>query len=142
MNQVSIIPIGTDANLQAGYAFVANDSLGAFDMAFENVGDNTAYLQLRTYDGVSAPSGYVNLGAAFSLKPRATHTSHLVVLSSQVGIFGSGNTVVNASVAIRNKGNLRGAQIDIKTGGRKGWGFDQAFNVKSFTSPGWPAVLP
>lgn len=141
MNQQSIIPIGSNATYLAGYAFAANEVLGNVDFIFENVGPGTAYIRLKTYDGVSSPSGYADLLPAFTIVPKGTVTKSLSLLSTRLGIFGSGNTRLNVSTAIRNKANLRGAQIDFVTPGKKGYAFDKATNIGEFQSPGYPAVL-
>ena len=137
MNQNSSVGFGTDANILAAYAHAANDRLGNFDLVVENTGANTLYLQVREHDGVTSPSGYANLGAAFTVVPRGTVTRSYLLLSKQIGFFGSGNTTANISTAIRNPADLRGAQIDIVVQGRTGWGFDNAFDKKAFRSPGW-----
>jgi hypothetical protein len=166
MNQLSAIGFGPDANVFAGYAQSANDRLGAIDFIVENtsgqqagVGANqpagaTLYLQLRQYDGNTSPSGYVNVGTAFVVPPGGTQTKHFNLLSKRVAFFGSGNTAVATTVAgltgaatatkanitavIRNKSDLRGAQIDIIAGGRRGWGFDEAFNRTELTKKWGP----
>ena len=129
MNQVSSIPFGTDATLLAGYAYRANDRLGNVDLVIENTGSNALYFQLKEQTN---PSGaFVAVGAAQSIVPKGTKTVSYNLLSERVGFFGSGNTTANVSFVIRNKGNLRGAQIDIVVTGRRGWGFDPGFNQNS-----------
>ena len=135
----------------AGYAQSANDRLGAIDFIVENttfdeknLTSATLYLQLRQYDGTTSPSGYVNVGTPFVVVPGGTQTKHFNLLSKRVAFFGSGNTKVdlsgaatsvkaNITAVIRNKADIRGAQIDIIAGGRRGWGFDEAFNRKELT---------
>ena len=132
MNQVSTIPFGNNVNVIAGYAQVVNDRLGAFDLVVENTGANSLYLLLKEYDGSTSPSGFKNLGAANTVVAGGTKTISLSLLSKTIGFFGSGNTVANISTVQRNPGNLRGAQIDIKVGGRFGYAFDPAFDQNSF----------
>ena len=141
MNQNSIIPFGTDATVVAGYAQAVGDRLGAFDLVVENVGDNTLTLTLKTYDGTTSPSGYVNVTGqvAISVVPRGKTTRSLRLVSKRLGFFGSGSTVANISTVVSNPGDLRGAQIDIVTGGRRGWGYDMGFDAKA-TRAGWGAA--
>jgi hypothetical protein len=133
MNQVSKIPFGNDASVMAGYAYRAGDRLGRFDLVIENTGDNVLSMQVR--EAVS-PSGFSNLGAFFTVNPGGTVTKSYTLLSEKVAFFGSGNTVANVSTVIRNKANLRGAEIDIVVTGRKGWGFDEGFDQNAF-KPNW-----
>jgi hypothetical protein len=60
--------------------------------------------------------------------PGGVITKSYVLLSKRVAFFGSGNTSVNVSAVIRNKADLRNAQIDIVAVGRRGWGYDEGFN--------------
>lgn len=135
MNQVSKIPFGSDASVMAGYASRANDRLGRFDLIVENTGDNTLSMQIRE---AVAPSGFANLGAFFTVAPGGSVTKSYTILSAKIGFFGSGNTVANVTTVLRNKGNLRGAEIDIVVTGRRGWGFDAGFNQGAF-KPEWPS---
>ncbi len=128
MNQLSSIGFGSDANVFAGYAQSAGDKLGNLDFVFENTGPNTAYLRLMQYDGVTSPSGFAQVGSWLTIVPGGTVTQSYVLLSKRVGFFGSGNTTVNISSVIRNKADLRNAQIDIVAVGRRGWGYDEGFN--------------
>lgn len=128
MNQLSSIGFGVDANVFAGYAQAANDKLGNIDFVFENTGANQAYIKLMQYDGVTSPSGFAVVGLPFTVVPGGTVTQSYVLLSKRVGFFGSGNTSVNVSSVIRNKADLRNAQIDIVAVGRRGWGYDEGFN--------------
>lgn len=128
MNQLSAIGFGPDATVFAGYAQSANDKLGNIDFVFENTGPNSAYVKLMQYDGTTSPSGYALVGSAFTVVPGGQVTKSYVLLSKRVAFFGSGNTTVNISSVIRNKADLRDAQIDIVAVGRKGWGYDDAFN--------------
>jgi hypothetical protein len=140
MNQVSSVPFGTDANVFQGYAESANERLGAIDFVFENTGPNTAYIRLGQYDGVSSPSGFASIDTSytaspftaafngFAVAPGGTVTRHYTLISKRVAFFGSGSTSVNISAVLRNKSDLRGAQIDIVATGRRGWGYDEAWN--------------
>lgn len=128
MNQLSSIGFGTDANVFAGYAQSAGDKLGNIDFVFENTGPNAAYLRLMQYDGTTSPSGFAQVGAWLTVVPGGTLTRSYVLLSKRIGFFGSGNTTVNISTVIRNKSDLRNAQIDIVAVGRQGWGYDEGFN--------------
>lgn len=128
MNQHSSIGFGPDANVYAGYAQSANDRLGNVDFVFENTGANAAYIKLMQYDGATSPSGFAVVGAPFTVAPGGTVTKSYVLLNRRIGFFGSGNTTVNISSVIRNKADLRGAQIDIVASGRRGWGYDDGYN--------------
>lgn len=143
MNQLSAIGFGTDANVYAGYAQSANERLGNVDFVFENTGPNSAYIKLGQYDGTTSPSGFATVGTPFTLVPGGVKTVSYVLLSKRVGFFGSGSTTVNISAVIRNKADLRGGQIDIVAGGRKGWGYDEGFNrnelIKQWGSVTGPA---
>lgn len=154
MNQVSSVPFGVDASVFQGYAESANDRLGAIDFVFENTGPNTAYIRLAQYDGVTSPSGYASVDTTvtaapfvpgfvgFAVAPGGTATRHYTLISKRVAFFGSGNTSVNISAVIRNKGDLRGAQIDIVATGRRSWGYDEGWNrnelIKDWGSVGGP----
>jgi hypothetical protein len=134
MNQVSSIPFGTDATLLSGYAYRGGDRLGNFDLTIENTGANSLYFQLKEQTN---PSGaFVAVGAAQTLVPKGVKTVSYNILSQRLGFFGSGNTTANVSFSMRNKGNLRGAQVDIVVTGRRGWGFDPGFNQNSEV-PNW-----
>ncbi len=146
MNQLSSVGFGTDANVFAAYAQNANDKLGNIDFVFENTGANTAYIRLMNYTGNTAPSGWAAIDTSivsgfgfttgfqgFAVAPGGTVTRSYVLLSQRIGFFGSGNTTVNISASIRNKSDLRNAQIDIVAVGREGWGFDQGFNKAELT---------
>lgn len=127
----------------AGYAQAANDKLGAVDFQFENVGNTPATIRLMSFDGSSPPSGYVPIATAtqqpglppgaFIVAPGGALTRGYILLNKRVGFFGSGNTLVNITPVYRNKGDLRGAQIDIVVMGRRSWKFDDAFNKPELT---------
>lgn len=151
MNQLSSIGFGSDATVFAAYAQNANDKLGNIDFVFENVGPNTAYIRLMQYDGTTSPSGWAVIDTTcpttpfstdwlgVAVAPGGTVTKSYVLLSQRVGFFGSGNTLVNISAVIRNKADLRNAQIDIVAVGRKGWGYDEGFN-KADLKKKWKTV--
>lgn len=139
MNQLSSIGFGSDASVFAGYAQAAGDKLGNIDFVFENTGPNAAYLRLMQYDGVTSPSGFAQVGSWMTLAAGGTLTQSYVLLSKRVGFFGSGNTIVNISTIIRNKADLRGAQIDILASGRFGWGYDEGYNKLELKKK-WGAV--
>lgn len=139
MNQVSAIGFGPDAEVFAGYAQSANERLGNIDIIVENTGANTLYMTLGQYDGQTSPSGYANIGAAFVVVPGGTQTKSYSLVSKRIGFFGSGNTATdlsgtatstkaNITAVLRNKSDLRGAQVDIVATGRRGWGYDEGWN--------------
>lgn len=139
MNQNSSVGFGTDATLYAGYAQSASDRLGAVDFIFENTGANQAYIKLGQYDGVTSPSGYATVGVPFTVVPGGAVTKSYVLVGKRVAFFGSGSTTVNISAVIRNKGDLRGADISILASGRKGYGLDPAFEAAQLTKK-WGSV--
>jgi hypothetical protein len=154
MNQQSSIGFGVDATVFAGYAQNANDKLGNIDFVFENCGPNAAYIRLMQYDGSTSPSGWAAIDTSsptspfntewvgFAIAPGGTLTRSYVLLTQRVGFFGSGNTTVNISTVIRNKADLRNAQIDIvAAGGRKGWGYDEGFD-KGTLKKKWKTITP
>lgn len=128
MTQASSIGFGNDATVMAGYAHRANDRLGTFTLIVENVGDNDLYLRIKEHDGTTAPSGYADIGGAINVVARGQQTVNLSLISKQIGFFGSGNTIANISSAIRNRADLRGAQIDIVPVGKRGWSLDAGFD--------------
>lgn len=162
MNQASSVPFGTDASRLAGYAQTANERLGAVDFVFENTGKIAAYIRVKQYVApTTTPSGYADvtpLGIGAYIGPEITVAAGGVVtrsfnlLSKRIGFFGSGvsdtvngvvvnSTTVNITAVLRNKGDIRGAQIDISQVGRQGWGFDPAFNTPVLTKK-WGSVDP
>lgn len=139
MNQVSAIGFGPDAQVFAGYAQSANERLGNIDFIVENTGSTTLYMTLGQWDGNTSPSGFAKVGTAFVVVPGGTQTKSYSLVSKRIGFFGSGNTATNLSgtatsakanvtAVLRNKADLRGAQIDIVATGRKGWGYDEGWN--------------
>ncbi len=140
----------SDATVLAAYAQSsgpAGQALGCVDFQFENVGLNTAYIKLAQFDDTTSPSGYKNVGAAFTLVPGGTYTASYVFVNKRIGFFGSGTTStgaigatkVNITPVLRNKGDLRGAQIDIVVTGRRSWGYDKAFDKPTLTKK-WSSV--
>ena len=118
--------------------------MGNIDFVFENRGNSTAYIKLAQFDDSTSPSGYKDVGTAFTVVPGGTATKSYVFVNKRVGFFGSGNTLpdltgtatsasVNISTVLRNKGDLRGAQIDIVAVGRRSWGYDKAFDKPTLT---------
>lgn len=139
MNQISALGFGADAQVFAGYAQAANERLGNIDFIVENTGANTLYMTLGQYDGNSSPSGFAKVGAAFVVVPGGTQTKSYSLVSKRIGFFGSGNTnttltgtatsaKANITAVLRNKADLRGAQIDMVATGHRGWGYDEGWN--------------
>lgn len=139
MNQVSAVGFGPDATVFAGYAQSANERLGNIDFIVENTGANTLYMTLGQWNGDTFPSGFAKVGAAFVVVPGGVQTKSYSLVSKRIGFFGSGNTLTtlagvatsakaNITAVLRNKADLRGAQIDIVATGRKGWGYDEGWN--------------
>jgi hypothetical protein len=133
MNQSSKVPFGSNASYLAGYAYRANARLGNIDLIFDNQGANDATIILKE---ATAPSGWTPITTWFTVVAGGNVTKSLKLLSKKVGFFGSGNTTVNVSSAIRNPADLRGAEYDIVITGRKDWGFDPAFDTPAF-EPNW-----
>lgn len=142
MNQLSSLGFGNDANVLHGYAQTANERLGAVDFQVENTGNIPLVFQLRQYDGTTSPSGFANVGASVTVAARGAKTVSYNLVTKRVGFFGSGvpatltiggisqfvtSTTANVTAVIRNKGDLRGAQIDLVATGRKGWAYDDGF---------------
>lgn len=134
MNQQSSIGFGTDATVLEGYINAANERLGNIDLIIENTGRNDLYLVIKEQN---TPSGYAAIGAPISVVPRGVQTRSLNLLTKRIGFFGSGNTTANISTVIRNKGDLRGAQIDIVATGRRNYGYDVAFDKNAFRPTAW-----
>ena len=135
---------GTDIQVFAGYAQSCNDRLGNIDFLVENTGANTVVIELRSYDADSSPSGWARVGTPFVVVPGGTQTKSFNLLSKRVAFFGSGNATVsstynslsgaatgakaNITAVIRNKADLRNAQIDMVATGRRGWTYDEGWN--------------
>ena len=112
---------------------------------------------------VATPSGtitgWTGVGAPFVLNPRGVLTRSYNLLTKRIGFFGSGiaanvvqqiapyqtlrmsATNVAITAVIRNPSDIRGAQIDINTVGRQGWGYDPAFDTPNLTKK-WGSVDP
>jgi hypothetical protein len=151
MNQLSDIGFGVDNTLMAGYAQTTNARLGNITLIVENTGTNPLRLYVKEYDGSTSPSGYADIGTYVDIVPCGQKDIALTGVQSQrLGFFGSGydstlgagvprSTKANITIAFRNPADLRGAQIDLCAAGRKGWGFDQAFD-KGLLTKKWPAL--
>lgn len=144
MNQLSSVNFGSDATDLRAYAQAANERLGSIDFQIENTGNISLAFQLRQYDGATSPSGYANVGAQTTVNARGKKTVSYNLLGKRVGFFGSGvaatvvvngvsqfitSTTANITAVYHNKGDLRGAQIDLVAVGRRGWTYDDAFPV-------------
>lgn len=135
MNQVSEVSFGTDATKCNGYLQYANERLGNLDLIIENTSDFDLYFQAKVASTITA-SGFTNVGSAVTIKPRGVKTLSYNILAKKFGFFGSGvdstgrarSVTANVSTVLRNKSDLRGAQVDIVNAGRRGWGYDAIFN--------------
>lgn len=102
----------------------------------------------------SAITGFTQVGPPLVVAAKGVLTRSYNLLSKRIGFFGSGiaatvtingvstkvsSTTVNISANIRNKGDIRGAQIDISQVARQGWGYDPAFNTPNLTKK-WGSV--
>lgn len=139
MNQLSSVPFGPDATVLAGYAQYANARLGNLDIILENTGSNSLYFVAKEYPVAGATSGYGQIGSAVTVVPGGTKTLSYNTVAKRIGFFGSGNTVANVTLVFRNKGDLRGAQIDLVATGRRGWGYDDGFNKNTLTNKWGPS---
>ena len=155
MNQMTF-GFGSDIQVFAGYAQSANDRLGNIDFIVENTGSTTVVVQLRQYDADSSPSGWAAVGTPFVVVPGGTQTKSFNLLSKRVAFFGSGSTTIsttltslagytgakaNVTAVIRNKADLRNAQIDIVATGRRSWGYDEGWNKLELKKK-WGSVTP
>jgi len=142
LNQLSAVNFGSDATALRGYAQAANERCGPIDFIVENTGDIALVFQLRKFDGTTSPSGYANVGAQTTVAARGAKTISYTLLGKRVGFFGSGvaatvtvsgvskyitSATANISASLRNKGDLRGSQIDLVSVGRKSWGYDEGY---------------
>lgn len=139
MNQISKIPFGTDASVIAGAAMTnrASAALGNFNLVVENTGPNQLSMQGRTLGGAYGTT-WTPIESFFTVVPSGVTTRSYSLVNSQLGFFGSGNTTANVSVVLRNKSDLRGAQIDLTIAGKRGWGVDSGYNTNAVTPP-WGA---
>lgn len=116
--------------------------------------DNEAFANVTASPASGALTGVTSVGPPFVIAARGAITRSYNLLSKRIGFFGSGiaatitiagvsqrvtSTTVNVSAVIRNKGDLRGAQIDLTQVGRQGWGFDQAQTNATLTKK-WGSV--
>lgn len=149
MNQLAEVPFGINRNVFAGYAQSANDRLGTFTLVVENTGSNTLNFIAKKHDGTTSPSGFAPIGTAMTIVPGGVLSQTYSITDKRLGFFGSGNTATDLSgsaastkarlsVVIPGKASLSGAQIDIVTSGRKGWGYEEGFDAKT-TSKRWGA---
>jgi hypothetical protein len=156
MNQLSSISFGNDNTVLRGYAQTANERLGYVNFLIENTGNIAMVFQLKQYDGVTGPSGYADVGASVQVNARGAKSVAYDLLAKRVGFFGSGiaddvtilgqtrheaSTTANISVVYHNKGDLRGAQIDLVATGRRGWVYDSAF-ARPELNKAWGTVTP
>ena len=104
-----------------------------------------------------APSGYelaTNIGPEIIVAAGGAVTRSYNLLSKRIGFFGSGiaatvtingnsvvmrSTTVNITASLRNKSDIRGAQIDIIATGRAGFGYDQGSLTASLTKK-WGSI--
>jgi hypothetical protein len=105
----------------------------------------------------SALTGFTGIGPPFVVNPKGCITRSYNLLTQKIGFFGSGiattvtqqiapyqsllvrSTTVNITAVIRNNSDLRGAQIDIDTVSRQGWGYDPAMDTPALTKK-WGTV--
>ena len=102
------------------------------------------------------PGGVIgtSVGPEIYVRAGGVVTRSYNLLSQRIGFFGSGvagtvtvggvstyvtSTTVNISAVLRNKADLRGAQIDIAQVGRQAWGYDQAMNTPILTKK-WGSI--
>lgn len=139
MNQAAYA-FGSDINEMVGYAQATHARLGVFDLLVENTGDTILKLQIKEQNDGTV-SGYSNLGSVSTIAPRGRKSITVNALSKRLGFFGSGegvnattgvslgagtgSAVANLTAVYHNKGDLRGAQIDLVATGRRNWSFDK-----------------
>jgi hypothetical protein len=135
--QLSNLGFGTDATVLSGYALRLNDRFGAVDFVFENVGTNTATLDIREFLSGYPTSSYVHapsaLGWPFTVVAGGgVVTKHVVTASQQLGIFGSGNTQVNVTIALRNPADRRSPMVECIPVGKQNWGYAPGYATNAF----------
>lgn len=135
MNQLSNVPFGASASYASAFAVARTQRLGQFSLVIENTGANTLSMRCATLSGTT----WTPIEAIFTVVPRGNTTRNYSLVDKVIGFFGSGSTTANISTVIRNKSDLRGAQIDLVTQGRKGWGYDPALPTGAF-GPTWPTM--
>lgn len=139
MNQVSQVSFGPDATQHQAYVLNGNERLGNLDLVIENTDSSATLVFIPKVQSTLTPSGFANVSSPVSIVPRGVKTISLNLLGKKLGLFGSGqdssgravSVTANVSAVIRNKGDLRGAQLDIVNVGRRGWGYDKGFNKAS-----------
>ena len=139
MNQVSQISFGPDITLCNGYLQYGNERLGNVDLVIENTSDNILVFQAKV--AALTASGFANVGSAVTINPRGTKTLSYNILAKKFGFFGSGqdasgnakSVTANVTTVLRNKADLRGAQVDIVNVGKRGWGRDVGFNAAAIS---------
>jgi len=129
MNQLSGIGFGTDATVLAFMAQTANERLGAFDLIVKNTGANVLTLTIKSLEAGS----WTAIGSAITVAAGGSTTTHLSLVSKVIGFFGTGPTTANITTVINTPSDRRGAQIDLVTQGRKGWGYDVGINKASIS---------
>jgi hypothetical protein len=141
--QLSNIGFGTDATVLSGFALRLNDRFGSFAMTYENVGPNVATFVVREFVSGYPTSSYVNAPATFGgpvvLQPGGVKTISYVSAAQQIGLFGSGNTQVNATIMLRNPADRRNPTIECIPVGKQGtpgggWGFAAGFNQAAYNA--------
>ena len=139
MNQVSQVSFGPDITQANGYLQYGNERLGNLDLVIENTSDYDLVFQAKAASTLTN-SGFANVGSAVTIKARGVKTLSYNILSKKFGFFGSGqdstgaarSVTANVTTVIRNKSDLRGAQVDLVNVGKRGWGSDQIFNDPAF----------
>lgn len=150
------------------FTFENTGNIAAYIKVMAYVGPTTTpsgYSDVMPLDANSMPnvagaspagtiSGFTTVGPPVVVAARGAITRSYNLLSKRIGFFGSGiaatvtingvatkvsSTTVNVSASIRNKSDIRGAQIDISQVGRQGWGFDQGFNTPNLTKK-WGSI--
>lgn len=135
MNQVSQVSFGPDISQVNGYLQYGNERLGNVDLVIENTSDYDLIFQAKAASALTN-SGFANVGSAVTIKARGAKTLSYNILAKKFGFFGSGqdssgnakSVTANVTTVIRNKSDLRGAQVDIVNIGKRGWGSDQILN--------------
>ena len=133
-NQLSTLGFSNSAAYITGYALRTNETFGKVDFTFENTGTNAVVLQLRELVGSGTGAAYsYNLGPQFTVQAGGVVDQSLVILSQQIGIFGSGQTTVNMAINRRNMGDRRHPEIEIIPVGKQNWGYSPGFNINDYS---------
>ncbi len=130
MTQASTIGLGADASVLAAYAYRSSDRLGNFDILYENIGDNDAYLRVKQLVGTT----YTDVDVVGTIKAKGTVSRSYCLVAQQIAFFGSGNTSLNASFAIRTPSDLRGASFTLVPVGRQGWSTAPGYNSAAYNA--------